>query len=61
MNTEKIKEYFAANTACLNVSGIEVKAGLPPKTLDHFLKGRRNLPKNAEEKILNIIKSLTYQ
>lgn len=58
---EKIKAFFKANTSCLNVRGIELEAGLPPKTLDHFLKGRRPLNEDAAKKIVAVLKQLAYK
>lgn len=59
--SEKIKAFFEKNTSCLNVRGIELAAGLPPKTLDHFLKGRRPLNEDAAKKIVAVLKQLTYK
>ncbi|MEZ5034724.1 MAG: hypothetical protein R2796_07025 [Chitinophagaceae bacterium] len=57
---EKIKTFFENNASCLNVRGIELAAGLPPKTLDHFLKGRRTLNEDAAKKIVAVLKKLSY-
>ena len=53
---EKIKVFFEKNTFCLNVRGIELAAGVPPKTLDHFLKGRRPLSEDSAKKKVFILK-----
>lgn len=58
---EKIKAFFEKNTFCLNVRGIELAAGLPPKTLDHFLKGRRPLSEDAAKKVIVILKQLYFK
>lgn len=58
---EKIKVFFEKNTFCLNVRGIELAAGVPPKTLDHFLKGRRPLSEDSAKKIVFILKQLAYK
>lgn len=58
---EKIKSFFEKNTSCLNVRGIELAAGLPPKILDHFLKGRRPLNEDAAKKIVAVLKQLSYK
>ena len=58
---EKIKAFFEKNTSCLNVRGNELAAGLPPKTLDHFLKGRRPLNEDAANKIVVVLKQLAYK
>lgn len=59
--SNSIKAYFEKNTSCLNVRGIELAAGLPPKTLDHFLKGRRPLNEDAAKKIVAVLKQLAYK
>lgn len=59
--SNNIKAYFEKNTSCLNVRGIELAAGLPPKTLDHFLKGRRPLNEDAAKKIVAVLKKLSYK
>lgn len=58
---EKIKNFFETNGSCLNVRGVELSAGLPPKTLDHFLKGRRPLNEDAAKKIVAVLKKLAYK
>ncbi len=58
---ELIKAFFKKNTSFLNVRGIELAAGLPPKTLDHFLKGRRPLNEDAAKKIVAVLKQLAYK
>ena len=58
---EKIKKYFEQNASCLNVRGIELAAGVPPKTLDHFLKGRRPLNDESAKKVAAILKKLTFK
>lgn len=57
----KIKKYFDKNASCLNVRGIELAAGVPPKTLDHFLKGRRQLTEENARKIIDVLKLLRYK
>lgn len=59
--SEKIKAFFELNTSCLNVRGVELAAGLSPKTLDHFLKGRRPLSEDAAKKIVVVLKQLSYK
>lgn len=59
--TEKIKDFFEKNASCLNVRGIEIRAEVPPKTLDHFLKGRRQLNGDATKKIVAVLKQLHYK
>lgn len=59
--SQTILQYFERNGSCLNVRGIENTAGLPPKTLDHFLKGRRPLNEDAAKKIIAVLKQLAYK
>lgn len=61
MSSQTILDYFERNGTCLNVRGIELKAELPPKTLDHFLKGRRSLNKDATKKIVAVLKQLHFK
>ncbi len=58
---ELIKIYFDLNASCLNVRGIEVRAEVSPKTLDHFLKGRRPLSDDSAKKIVAVLKQLQYK
>ncbi len=60
-NLENIKNYFSKNASCLNVRGIEVAAGVPAKTLDHFLKGRRTLSDDSAKKIVKVLKKMAYK
>ena len=52
-----IKAYFERDIRrrCLSVLAIEKEAGVPPKTLAHFLKGRRKLNAGHVEKIKNVL------
>ena len=59
--SEKIKAFFEKNTSCLNVRGIELAAGVPPKTLDHFLKGRRPLNEDAATKIITVLIKISWK
>ena len=61
MSSQTILNYFEKNGTCLNVRGIELKAAVPPKTLDHFLKGRRSLNDDATKKIVAVLKQLQYK
>jgi DNA-binding LacI/PurR family transcriptional regulator len=56
-----ILKYFNKNASCLNVRGIELAAGVSPKTLDHFLKGRRQLTEKNAKKIIEVLKLLRYK
>lgn len=58
---QTILDYFEKNGNCLNVRGIELRAEVPPKTLDHFLKGRRTLNEDAAKKIVAVLKQLQYK
>lgn len=59
--SQTILQYFEKNGSCLNVRGIEKAAEVPPKTLDHFLKGRRTLNEDAAKKISAVLKQLQYK
>lgn len=52
-----IKVYFERDIRrrCLSVSAIEKEAGVPQKTLAHFLKGRRKLNAEHVEKIKEVL------
>lgn len=52
-----IKAYFERDIRrrCLSVLAIEKEAGVPPKTLAHFLKGRRKLNAGHVEKIKAVL------
>lgn len=54
---EEIMKYFdnAIRRRCLSVLAIEKEAGVPPKTLAHFLKGRRKLNAGHVEKIKKVL------
>lgn len=56
----EIKVYFERDIRrrCLSVSAIEREAGVPPKTLAHFLKGRRKLNAGHVEKIKGVLREL---
>jgi DNA-binding LacI/PurR family transcriptional regulator len=58
---EKIKNFFESNGSIISVRGVELAAGLSPKTLDHFLKGRRPLNEDAAKKIVAVLKQLAYK
>jgi predicted transcriptional regulator len=53
----RIREYFERDIRrrCLSISAIEREAGVPPKTLAHFLKGRRKLNAGHVEKIKKVL------
>lgn len=55
-----ILEHFEKNASCLNVRGIEIRAEVPLKTLEHFLKGRRQLTEDNAKKIIKVLKELKY-
>ncbi len=58
---DQIKKYFSKNASCLNVRGIEIAAGVPTKTLDHFLKGRRTLSADSAKKIVEVLQKMSYK
>jgi lambda repressor-like predicted transcriptional regulator len=59
---EKIKEFFTdMRKRCLSVRRLEAYAGLPAKTLDNFLAGRRSLSASAVEKIIPVLEEFGYK
>ena len=46
---------------CLSLFCIEREAGIPVKTLSHFIKGRRELNQNHIDKLTPILKKYGYQ
>lgn len=56
----EIKAYFERDIRrrCLSILAIEKEAGVPPKTLAHFLKGRRKLNARHVEKIKGVMDEL---
>ena len=56
----EIKAYFERDIRrrCLSILAIEKEAGIPPKTLAHFLKGRRKLNAGHVEKIRRVMDEL---
>jgi hypothetical protein len=58
----KIKLFFTERRLrCLSVLALEELAGIPPKTLSHFLKGRRGLNKGHLENILPVLREFGYK
>lgn len=58
----QIKKFFTdRRRRLLNISAIEKEAKLPAKTLDHFLKGRRQLSDEATKQLLPIIENLGFK
>lgn len=58
-----IKQYFANEIRhrCLSVSALEREAGMPQKTLAHFLKGRRKLSARHIERLKSILENFGYK
>lgn len=57
-----IKAFFTdRRQRCLSVNALEKEAGLPPKTLAHFIKGRRMLPVDAIDKIIPVLVDFGYK
>jgi len=64
MNSElkNIKDFFTERRQrCLSVKSLEEEAGIPAKTLAHFIKGRRMLPIGAVEKIVPVLVDFGYK
>lgn len=63
MTTElkNIQNFFTERRLrCLSVKRLEEEAGLPAKTLDHFLKGRRLLSPNHIDKLIPVLVDFGY-
>jgi len=57
-----IKEFFTERRQrCLSVKRLEEEAGLPAKTLDHFLAGRRSLNADAIGKLVPVLIDFGYK
>jgi len=53
---QQIKAFFTdTRLRCISISAIEAEAGIPQKTLSHFLKGRRNLNADHVEKLIPVL------
>ena len=62
MSAENSKEYFTdRRMRCLSVRSIEKESGIPLQTLDHFLKGRRQLNENHIQKLTKVLKEFGYE
>ena len=59
---ENIKLFFTERRSrCLSVRMIEREAGVPDKTLDHFLKGRRVLNPIQLDKLIPVLVDFGYK
>lgn len=58
-----IRQYFDKDIRrrCLSVSALEREAGMPKKTLAHFLKGRRKLSAKHIERLKMILENFGYK
>lgn len=57
-----LKAFFTERRErCLSVNALEKEAGLPPKTLAHFIKGRRMLPADAIDKLVPVLVDFGYK
>jgi len=57
-----IKDFFTGRRQrCLSVKRLEEEAGLPAKTLDHFLAGRRLLNTDAVDKLIPVLVDFGYK
>jgi hypothetical protein len=58
---KNIKAFFTERRQrCLSFTRLEEEAGVPPKTLDHFLAGRRLLNTKAVNKLVPVLKEFGY-
>ena len=58
-----IREYFTneIRRRCLSISALEREAGVPQKTLAHFLKGRRKLSTRHIERLKLILENFGHK
>ena len=58
-----IREYFTneIRRRCLSISALEREAGVPQKTLAHFLKGRRKLSARHIERLKLILENFGHK
>lgn len=64
MNDEliNIKAFFTERRQrCLSVNALEKEAGIPAKTLAHFIKGRRMLSGEHLEKLIPVLVDFGYK
>lgn len=57
-----LRQYFAneIRQRCLSISAIEREAGMPKKTLSHFLKLRRGLSEKHAERLKEVLKNFGF-
>jgi predicted transcriptional regulator len=57
-----LRKYFAneIRQRCLSVSALEREAGMPKKTLAHFLKGRRGMSEKHIKRLKEILKNFGF-
>jgi len=54
-----LKQYFDTHP-CLKVASVEKAAGIAPRTLMHYLKGRRELSEQSRERVIEVVKEYGY-
>jgi len=54
-----LKQYFDTHP-CLKVASVEKAAGIAPRTLMHYLKGRRELSEQSRERVVEVVKAYGY-
>lgn len=56
-----LKAFFTERRLrCLSVSALEQEAGLPTKTLAHFVRGRRMLSNEHLEKLIPVLSDFGF-
>lgn len=55
-----MKQFFK-DRPCLSILCIEREAGIPKKTLEHYLKGRRELNQQHKEKLIPVLEKYGYK
>ena len=56
-----LKAFFTERRIrCLSLYALCKEAGIPTKTLDHWLHGRREIPTKHLEKLIEVLKDFGY-
>lgn len=59
---KNIKDFFTERRQrCLSIKRLEEEAGIPAKTLAHFIKGRRMLSGEHLEKLIPVLVDFGYK
>lgn len=59
-SADSVREFMKERKRLFSVSGIEKRAEIPKKTLEHFLSGRRGLKEEYLKRLVEVLKELGY-